>query len=243
MNKSNSSNVRVKRWIEVGRSQSSKIENKNRTQVLLDDYYVVIGFEVNNPNAFKNKVHDLAIDYGHAFFYIVKNKLISMVFSFGPGTIGKFGWFNDGGESKIPAPLKDGYSNSRLGTADYEITEPVKAFKIKITAAQGAALEAATKKARDEIFQRKIMYTAYVNDTCAETAKEVLSEAEIDNPSGLGLVKHSGILPFTLTWATNPYMWHHELLESGAVELKFSPPPGPWVPPVGAPDPIFGGSP
>lgn len=106
-----------------------------------------------------------------------------MVFSFGPDGPGKNGWLNKGNKIPLPAPLKNSYNNSRPGTADYHITEPVKAFKIKLTLKQGLALEEATMKARDNIKSGKIRHTAYSNDTCAETAREILSEAKIENPS------------------------------------------------------------
>lgn len=78
-------------WIPVGSSQTSPIENMKRTHVALDSYYVVIGFEVNRLEAYKNDVHDLALDYGHAFFYLVKNTKIMNSFSFGPWGVGKVG--------------------------------------------------------------------------------------------------------------------------------------------------------
>jgi hypothetical protein len=230
-----------KKWIEVGRSQSTLTENKNRAQVQLDDYYVVIGFEVNKPDAFKDKVHDLSVDYGHAFYYIVKNKSISMVFSFGPDGDGKNGWLNRGQNKYIPAPLKNGINNSRPGTPDYIISEPVKAFRIKISTKQGVALEAITKEAREDVKTGKIQYSAFLNDTCAETARELLADADIDNPSGSGTVKHSRVMPVSVPWVTNPYMWHHNFVKSGSVEKIFTPPPErTWRPTIGQSDPIFG---
>lgn len=227
-------------WMEIGRSTTSKTENKKRANVQIDNYYVVIGFEVNKPSAFKDKTHDLAEDYGHAFFYIVKNEIVSMIFSFGPDGPGKHGWFNKAEESLLPAPLKNGFNNSRPGTADYHISEHVKAFRINITLKQGIALGKATQKARADIKSGKIRYTAYMNDTCAESARELLSEAKIDNPSGFGWVKHSQMLSFPIAWATNPYMWHHNFIKSGAIELNFRPPVYDWTPTVGEPDPILG---
>lgn len=31
-------------------------------------YHIIVGFEVNYPDAFKNGIQDAGIDYGHAFF-------------------------------------------------------------------------------------------------------------------------------------------------------------------------------
>jgi hypothetical protein len=59
------------------------VDHKKRAEVTLDSYYLVVGFEVNFPKAFVNQVHDLHVDYGHAFFYLVKNSKIEKSFSFG----------------------------------------------------------------------------------------------------------------------------------------------------------------
>ena len=67
-------------WMEIGRSTTTATTNTKRKEVKVDDYYLVVGFEVNEPAAFKNGTQDLAIDYGHAFFYVVKNNVISKVF-------------------------------------------------------------------------------------------------------------------------------------------------------------------
>jgi len=70
-------------WVKIGSSETSPVENKRRAQVFVDSYYVVVGFEVNNPKAFVDNVQDLAVDYGHAFLYVVKNTTIVKSFSFG----------------------------------------------------------------------------------------------------------------------------------------------------------------
>ncbi len=226
-----------KEWIELGRSTSSPKENTDRAIVELDDYYVVIGFEVNNPKAFMDKTHDLAVDYGHAFYYVVKNSLISKALSFGPGDEGKIGWFNSG----RPAPIKDGYMNSRPGDVDYPIRETVKAFKIALTPAQGRILELETEKFREKVKSGKEKYTAYLNDTCAESARDLLDAADIRTPSGSGRVKHSDILSFPIAYAINPYMWYSNFVDEGISEMVMElGEDEEWQPPVGEIDPIFG---
>lgn len=242
-----SSAASEKTWIEVGRSTTTDPSNTDRKEVELDDYYVVVGFEVNHPDAFKDKIHDLGIDYGHAFFYIVKNKKVSKLFSFGPGGRGKVGWL-DKGNQLVPngydrgAAIKDGYQNSRPGDADYAITETVKAFKVPLSQKQGIDLEAETDAVRKKIRDGKQRYTAYINDTCAETARDILTDANVSTPEGAGKIKHSGIAPFSVAYAVNPYMWHHNFKESGAAEATFFIPVGSsdWRPPIGDADPIFG---
>ena len=212
-------------------------DDKKRKEVVVkvDVYYVVVGFEVNKPEAFKaNQIdlplvepitvtytHDLAVDYGHAFFYIVKNDKISQIFSFGPEANGKRGWFGKGSDTDTSrnkhdggAILKDGRANTRGGTPDYRITEIVNAFKIPLAAPIGIALETKTNVMRKKIVDLDQQYTAYMNDTCAETARDLLSSAGIDTPSGSSMVKKSNIVNFPVAYAINPYMWHHNFVTS-----------------------------
>lgn len=223
-------------WFAVGSSKTSAPENNIRAQVLLDSYYVVIGFEVNNPKAFINDTHDLAKDYGHAFFYLVKNKSIESFFSFGPAGMGKVGWFNRG---RTMTSKKDGQQNARPATSDYGITEIVKAFKIAVTRKHALALVQEVSKMKIEIQEGKVKYSALMNDTCAETAKEVLDEAGVETPSGSGWIKHSGKMNVPIAYAVNPYMWHKNL-KSNYVESIFKiDVEGEWIPAIGEDDPIF----
>jgi hypothetical protein len=215
-------------WEEIGSSTTTPAKNIERKEVKIDDYYVVVGFEVNKPAAFVDDTHDLAKDYGHAFFYVVKNNVMTKVFSFGPNGRGKIGWFDQGQQGGVQvgskfnqgALIKDGYKNSRPGTPDYAISEEVKVFKILLTVSQGKKLEAETDKMREKIVKGKQNYTAYLNDTCAETARDVLRSAGVDTPSGSGKVKHSGVLNFPIAYAVNPYMWHHNFKLSKSTEVS-----------------------
>lgn len=249
-------------WMEIGRSTTTPTTDIERKEVKVDDYYVVVGFEVNSPAAFIGDVQDLAVDYGHAFFYVVKNKQVSKLMSFGPAGAGKVGWGNKG-NSALPnayntgAFLKDGYQNARPGTPDYGITELVTAFKIPLSIKEGIKLESETEKIRARIIGGKQQYTAYMNDTCAETARDVLVSADIDTPSGSGIVRHSGLGVATATvvdtyfgkyrigvTAVNPYMWHKNFKASSRESKTYSPPVDPttgvqWKPVVGDSDPIF----
>jgi hypothetical protein len=249
-------------WKEIGRSVTTPTSKTERKEVKVDDYYVVVGFEVNNPSAFVDDVQDLAIDYGHAFFYLVKNKEVFKLFSFGPKGAGKVGWLGRGSNEapnayNTGAFLKNGFQNARPGTADYGISEKVTAFKVPLSPRQGKTLEAATDRARDDVSSGKQKYTAYMNDTCAETARDVLSEAAIDTPSGSGIVRHSNMGVATATvvdtrfgkyrigfTAVNPYMWHKNFKATTFASRVFLPPVdaatgGSWKPTVGSADPIF----
>lgn len=236
------------KWSEIGKSTTTPIDNKVRKEVRVDEYYVVVGFEVNNPAAFKDGTQDLAIDYGHAFFYVVKNHIISKVFSFGPKGAGKVGWFGRG-SSDTPnnyntgAVVKDGFKNARPGNPDYAITEEVKAFKLLLTTKQGIALELETEKTRQKIIAGKQKYTAYMNDTCAETARDVLAAADISTPSGSGAVKHSGVINVSIAYAANPYKWHQNFVKAGHVEVVGKLDDGNPAMLLGRGDPLFPGSP
>ena len=240
-------NEKKPQWLAIGRSITSDPKNTIRKEVKMDDYYVVVGFEVNQPQAFVDDTQDLAVDYGHAFFYEVKNGVVHRVFSFGPNAAGKVGWNGKGGPDFMPnafnrgAILKDGYQNDRPGTPDYGISEKVTAFKVPLSIQQGLALEKETDAMRQRIISKKQKYTAYMNDTCAETARDVLDSAGINTPDGNGWIRHSGMASFALVKAINPYMWHKNFAKSGYKTGSLIPPATTdnWTPPVGENDPIF----
>lgn len=239
---------RKPKWKEIGRSTTTPVENKERKEVVVDEYYVVVGFEVNEPAAFKDETQDLAIDYGHAFFYVVKNSVVSKVFSFGPKAAGKVGWF---GQGSLDAPnsyntgaiLKDGFKNARPGTPDYAIPNEVKLFRLRLTMKQGIALERETDRIRGRITSGKQKYTAYMNDTCAETARDILVAADINTPSGSGAVKHSGVVNVPIAYAVNPYAWHQSFVKAGHAEVVGKLDDSNPAMLLGRADPFFFGSP
>lgn len=222
------------KWSEVARVMTAPTEANTIAEVRLDSYYLVVGFEVNNETAFQNETHDLAFDYGHAFFYIVKNRQIVMVLSFGPtkGQIesGKFAKDNQN---------KDDTHLPRLGTPDYRIYETVRAFKINLSIEEASRLMEKTAKMREAIKEKRVKYSAIINDTCAETAKEVLDDAGIVTPSGSGKIKHSEIVNFPLAYAVNPYKWYHNFKRAGHQEVSYELEQSQWMPSPNTQDPIF----
>lgn len=233
-------------WEILGRTETTPVKDTTRHKVTVDDYYLVVGFEVNIPAAYKDNTQDLAIDYGHAFFYVVKDRIIVSVFSFGPSGPGKIGWLDKGGDGarrnlyNSGALIKDGYKNSRPATADYHITENVRAFKIKLTREQGIKVVKNVTIARQKIDKGEMLYTAIFNDTCAEEAKDLLDEAGIETPKGSGLVKYSTIAPFSLAHGVNPYSWHNDFKKSGYAEAIKYRGASNFAPIVGKEDSIFG---
>lgn len=171
-------------WKEIGRSVMTPTSNKTRKEVLVDveKYVLTVGFEVNYiSTAFKNSIQDLDVDYGHAFFYVTKNDVVMAFFSFGPNGLGS----------------KGKSSEARHGTPDYPIGEVTRLFRLKITADQAKSLVKETNSMRNKIESDTQKYTAYVNDTCAETAKQVIDKTSIKTPNGAGKIHVMGHTTFS----------------------------------------------
>lgn len=54
--------------------------NITNVQITRKTYILTVGFEVNHADAFVDGIQDLSIDYGHAFFYITKNDIVTVFF-------------------------------------------------------------------------------------------------------------------------------------------------------------------
>lgn len=220
------------RYKEVDRSTTTPTTQTERKEVKISLPYVVVGFEVNNPkgHAFDNLVQNLDVDnggdYGHAFFYLVENGKIVRLFSFGPnGELGKVGWLDLGNKypaTRNGAKIKDGYKDERPSTGNYQISEATRLFRIDVTKAQVDKLKAATDKLVNDINKGYEPYTVWRNDTCAETARDLLLKADIKTPEGAGKIKAPtlGEIWFTMV---NPYMWHHNFKQAGYQEVKQEP--------------------
>lgn len=130
--------------------------------------YVVVGFGVNSPAAYKDGVHYLNVDPGHAFMYTVRNNKVTKFFSFGPVTHGEF--------------------VNTQGTPDYGMDYPTRLFKVPLSAEQMNKVEATVDKYRKEISDGKMKYRGVTNDTCAETVRQILSESGVSTPNGTGPV-------------------------------------------------------
>ncbi|CAP02963.1 hypothetical protein ABSDF_p20021 (plasmid) [Acinetobacter baumannii SDF] len=209
----------------IYKNQTDK--NEPLTTVILNEYVVVVGFEVNHPNAFviqdngwftksNERTQLLDIDYGHAFFYVTKNDVVEVFFSFGPYGAGKDGWFNKG-NSRSPngwntgAVVKNGYASSRPGTPDYPITEKATLYRMLVSEKMAKKIIDETNTIRSEIISGDQKYTAWVNDTCAETAYDILVNYISNLPMGTGAVKQSGA---PVLKVINPYMWHYNFTKS-----------------------------
>ncbi|MBA3112350.1 hypothetical protein CBX57_013365 [Salmonella enterica] len=168
-------------------------------------YILTVGFEVNYPEAFHNDVLNLSIDYGHAFFYVTRRPTVSKVdivdtfFSFGPLKLG------EGGK------ITDEYNGKRPGNTHYEIEEKTKLFRLRISKEQAEKIKMNSAKFAKNIDSEEIFYDASLNDTCAETARDILSASNVLTPDGHGAVIGSGNIFIDMATynmeMVNPYMW------------------------------------
>lgn len=197
------------------------------TTIILNEYIVTVGFEVNYSDAFilqdngwitksNERTQILDVDYGHAFFYVTKNNIVQVFFSFGPSGSGKVGWFNRGGRISrnawnTGAVVKDGYASSRPGIPDYPISEKVVLYRMLVTEKIAKKIIDETNEVRTKIINGDQKYTAWLNDTCAETAYDILGKYISNLPKGSGAVKQQGA---PVLKVINPYMWHYNFTQS-----------------------------
>ncbi len=144
-------------------------------EVNAQQIYVVVGFGVNNPAAYRDGISYLSTDPGHAFLYTVRNNKVTRIFSFGPLTHGDF----------LNTP----------GTPDYGMDYPTRLFKVPVSATQMDSVEATVDVYRKQVIEGAMLYRGISNDTCAETARQILTESGVDTPNGTGPVSAEKQLP------------------------------------------------
>lgn len=178
-------------------------------------YVVTVGFEVNYPNAFVNGVQDLSVDYGHAFFYITRDDVVTVFFSFGPRGLGQGG------------KVTNEYNGKRPGNTSYAIGEIAELYRLTITEKQANNVKTAADKFTQKVNAGKEFYDASLNDTCAETARDILAEGGVSTPNGSGPVKGGGA-----DWITthgsfvNPYKWNFDFLREYGPGITYFGPGG-----------------
>ncbi|TCM70911.1 hypothetical protein EC844_101185 [Acinetobacter calcoaceticus] len=196
------------------------------SEIIIDKYYVVIGVEANKPEAYrvekitfskKTAKHQYLdgrdFDWGHAFFYVVKNDEVFCFFSFGPSA-GKW---------------KANNLIGKASTCQYPIGEVAQLFIINIEQDVATKIkmdvDRVYKKSNNTLYNEKTSqweefksldqkYRPATNETCAREAEQILKKHLKERvPSGLGYVKWKNISKK----AVNPYAWHEHLVDS---ELK-----------------------
>lgn len=171
--------------------------NITNVQIKRKSYVLTVGFEVNHPEAYVGGVQDLSIDYGHAFFYLTKNNIVTVFFSFGPKGLA------------VPGKITDEYSGARPGDTSYGITEVTRLFRLKISEEMAGKVSKASKVFTEKVNAGSEHYYAFMNDTCAETARDVLIDGGVSTPSGSGPIKGVGADEITMAGSfVNPYKWY-----------------------------------
>jgi hypothetical protein len=191
-----------------GKAKPSKNGEVNTVTVQIsreDKYILTVGFEVNYPEAFHNNVLNLSVDFGHAFFYVTRRPTLSdydivdTFFSFGPAELGESG------------KITDEYNGERPGNTKYEITEKTKMFRLRISKEQAEKIKMNSTEFTKKVDNKTIFYDTSLNNTCAETARDILSTSRVSTPDGHGSVIGTGnnvvdIAAYSLA-LVNPYMW------------------------------------
>ncbi|RKG29025.1 hypothetical protein D7V32_16855 [Acinetobacter tianfuensis] len=210
------------------RNFETDLENP-QTEVQLDEYYVVIGTETNLPElaylpkkTFLLKTrnhHDLKTafpenndtgEWGHGFFYVIKNDEVFSFFSYGPA----------GDGSNI---------TGNISTCDYPITEVTHLYRLRISEENAKKIAIDVNKIRklsnsfifdeerkeyvnnETIEKDKKKYRALTNSTCAKEAEKILRRHLGEKvPKGNGYVKYG----FFSIPAVNPYSWWENLQKS-----------------------------
>ena len=195
-------------------SKTHPTENKVYWQ-----HSIVVGFEVNNPKAFKCVkkeiandsfggaygvmvdvcTQDLLIDPGHAFCYLVEGDKVTNFLSFGPA----------GGDFKAAI--------GGQGTPNYPIPQKTKLFRIIISQSIYVALMKDISAMRQKITDGTEPYRGLSNDTCAETVRQVLAKHISKLPIG-----HSNVSLNILTpvHAVTPYGWHDNFKKAKYTEYE-----------------------
>lgn len=190
-----------------GSTKVSASENKPITTIISNNFRLIIGFEVNSPKeAFHCKMdgkkeictQDLSGDYGHAFFYLCSGSDIRIIISFGP---------------KYPVGLLD----RMPARIDYPIREKTRLFNIPIGLKAYFSIHDEARRFANRVESNDELYQVWMNDTCAETAHDLVKEGWKNVPSGTGKVMDSSKSKLALN-VINPYQWHRNFVKAGYKE-------------------------
>lgn len=190
-------------------------------------YILTIGFETNHPEAFYNETLNLSVDFGHVFFYITKREplssfdIVDTFFSFGPLGYGESG------------KITNEYNGERPGDTTYLIKEVSQMFRLRISKKQAEKIKAKSAQFTHEVDTKKVFYNASTNDTCAETARDILSSSGVPTPDGHGAVVGTGnLLADMITYnlsMVNPYMWFKNFCVLYGSPIFYYGVSGPWL--------------
>ncbi|MEJ8676839.1 hypothetical protein [Chromobacterium amazonense] len=195
------------------KTTTAKTQPKEKNAVVehRDDVYVlVIGFEVNNPQVYretdmgdgtKRKVHYVLEDPGHTFMYLTKNLKITFFYSLGPA-------YHD--------PVRRAYGP---GTADFHIPGATRLYRFVLTEAQYEKMLAKGKEYRADVAAGTRYYNVFQNFTCARSARDIIAVGWPSVPKGESVVGNSQIAK---DMVVNPYAFYediHNKYGSSEIEL------------------------
>lgn len=191
----------------------TKPKDKNAvTEHREDVFNLVIGFEVNDPHAYREalvvpngrrKVHFVMEDPGHTFMYLTKNRKISFFYSLGP---------HDGASDQERAY---GY-----GTPEYKIPGATHLFRFNLSEAQHDQMLAKGKEYRADVLAQRRYYNILKNFTCARSARDIIAAGWTGVPKGSSFVGVPGIV---LEDVVNPYAFYNDIhtkYPKGEVQLS-----------------------
>lgn len=207
-------------------SKNSKYTDLNEptSEIHIDQYYVVIGIEANNENAYQEEKINFSsktakhqflsgpnLDWGHAFFYVVHNEKVFCFFSFGPSAGKKLG------ENKVIG---------NASTCQYPVSEVAQLYVLKINESIAKAIKIDVNKmylqSNNEIYDEDTgnwvsntsndkKYRAITNETCAKEAYSILNRyLKMEVPNAYGYVKLYGVSKKAIC----PYAWNEHLIEN-----------------------------
>lgn len=138
---------------------------------------------------------------------MTKNGIVEFFFSFGPNGYA------------VPTKVTDEYSGERPGDTEYPISEVTQLFRQKITEQQALKVQKKADEFKSRVNAGLENYYVLMNDTCAETARDIIVSGGIPTPEGDSPVKGGGIDKVTTKFNfVNPYAWYYNHMLS--VRLK-----------------------
>ncbi|WP_145963959.1 hypothetical protein [Chromobacterium phragmitis] len=181
---------------------TTKPKDKNATAEHKEDVYVlVIGFEVNNPQVYrdvdvgkgvKRKVHHVLEDPGHTFMYLTKNLKITFFYSLGP--------------QPGASTMQRAYGK---GTPEYHIPGKTRLYRLIINESQYEKMLAKGKAYRADVLAGDRNYNILLNFTCARSARDIIAVGWSGVPKGESLVGKSATLSFDEV--VNPYAFYEDI--------------------------------
>ena len=178
----------------------TKPKEQNAVAEHQEDFYnLVIGFEVNEPSAYREvyvapdgmrKVHYVLIDPGHTFMYLTKNGKITFFYSLGP---------HPGASSRERA-----YG---LGTPEYRIPGATRLFRFNINETQHNQMLAKGKAYRADVLAGTRYYNIFHNFTCARSARDIIATGWPNVPPGESFIGKGVVMEGVV----NPYAFYDDM--------------------------------